>query len=249
MCGVVHGGIIARAVGLRGRPERRRRHLRLVRRALRAAGVPRRGRASAASALHEHLTELARASSAVGEHGLVALDWHSGNRSVLVDHELSGADRRPDAGHPRRRTSTARCSRRPRSARARSSRRSRRPGVAGAASSSSPAACCKNPFADADLRRRDAAPAEPDRLRAGPGARLGHPRRGRRRLLPRHRRRRRRRWARCERDVYLPDPDRRRTPTTRSTPSTRRCTTTSAAAATTCAPPAAHPQRGAGAGR
>ena len=27
---------------------------------------------------------------AVGEHGLVALDWHSGNRSVLVDHDLSG---------------------------------------------------------------------------------------------------------------------------------------------------------------
>ena len=26
-----------------------------------------------------------------GAHGLVALDWHSGNRSVLVDHELSGA--------------------------------------------------------------------------------------------------------------------------------------------------------------
>ena len=26
----------------------------------------------------------------VGEHGLVALDWHNGNRSVLVDHELSG---------------------------------------------------------------------------------------------------------------------------------------------------------------
>ena len=26
----------------------------------------------------------------VGEHGLVALDWHDGNRSVLVDHELSG---------------------------------------------------------------------------------------------------------------------------------------------------------------
>ncbi|MFD3686977.1 ribulokinase [Nocardiopsis sp. NPDC058631] len=33
----------------------------------------------------------ARASKArVGEHGLVALDWHSGNRSVLVDHDLSG---------------------------------------------------------------------------------------------------------------------------------------------------------------
>ena len=39
--------------------------------------------------VHEHLTELA-ARQAVGEHGLLALDWHSGNRSVLVDHELSG---------------------------------------------------------------------------------------------------------------------------------------------------------------
>ena len=39
--------------------------------------------------VHEHLTELAAAQQ-VGEHGLVALDWHSGNRSVLVDHELSG---------------------------------------------------------------------------------------------------------------------------------------------------------------
>jgi L-ribulokinase len=39
---------------------------------------------------HELLTEKA-AAQAVGEHGLVALDWHSGNRSVLVDHELSGA--------------------------------------------------------------------------------------------------------------------------------------------------------------
>jgi L-ribulokinase len=39
--------------------------------------------------LHEHLTELA-AAQRIGEHGLVALDWHSGNRSVLVDHELTG---------------------------------------------------------------------------------------------------------------------------------------------------------------
>ncbi|SDM65830.1 ribulokinase [Allokutzneria albata] len=39
--------------------------------------------------VHELLTELASA-QAVGEHGLIALDWHSGNRSVLVDHELSG---------------------------------------------------------------------------------------------------------------------------------------------------------------
>jgi L-ribulokinase len=39
--------------------------------------------------VHELLTELA-ADLAVGEHGLVALDWHLGNRSVLVDHDLSG---------------------------------------------------------------------------------------------------------------------------------------------------------------
>jgi L-ribulokinase len=39
--------------------------------------------------LHGHLTELAGRQH-VGQHGLVALDWHSGNRSVLVDHELSG---------------------------------------------------------------------------------------------------------------------------------------------------------------
>ncbi|QBI18539.1 ribulokinase [Egibacter rhizosphaerae] len=39
--------------------------------------------------VHELLTEQA-SGLAVGESGLVALDWHSGNRSVLVDHELSG---------------------------------------------------------------------------------------------------------------------------------------------------------------
>ena len=39
--------------------------------------------------VHEYLSSLA-ADQEVGEHGLVALDWHSGNRSVLVDHDLSG---------------------------------------------------------------------------------------------------------------------------------------------------------------
>ena len=39
--------------------------------------------------VHELLTEKAAAQT-IGEHGLVALDWHSGNRSVLVNHELSG---------------------------------------------------------------------------------------------------------------------------------------------------------------
>ncbi len=39
--------------------------------------------------VHEHLSALGAAQN-VGEHGLIALDWWSGNRSVLVDHELSG---------------------------------------------------------------------------------------------------------------------------------------------------------------
>jgi L-ribulokinase len=39
--------------------------------------------------IHDILAEKA-ALLPVGGHGLVALDWHSGNRSVLVDHELSG---------------------------------------------------------------------------------------------------------------------------------------------------------------
>ena len=39
--------------------------------------------------VHELLTEQA-AAQPVGGHGLLALDWQSGNRSVLVDHHLSG---------------------------------------------------------------------------------------------------------------------------------------------------------------
>jgi L-ribulokinase len=39
--------------------------------------------------VHAVLTEQAMAQP-VGGHGLLALDWHNGNRSVLVDHELSG---------------------------------------------------------------------------------------------------------------------------------------------------------------
>lgn len=39
--------------------------------------------------IHELLSNLA-AEQAVGEHGLIALDWHNGNRSVLSDASLSG---------------------------------------------------------------------------------------------------------------------------------------------------------------
>jgi L-ribulokinase len=38
---------------------------------------------------HDYLTDLA-AQQDIGAHGLVALDWHNGNRSILVDHHLSG---------------------------------------------------------------------------------------------------------------------------------------------------------------
>ncbi|WP_154795865.1 ribulokinase [Occultella kanbiaonis] len=44
---------------------------------------------AAGQSIHAYLTDLA-AAQPIGGHGLVALDWHSGNRSVLVDHELSG---------------------------------------------------------------------------------------------------------------------------------------------------------------
>ena len=44
---------------------------------------------AAGRSIHEHLTELVKYQP-VGGHGLIALDWQSGNRSVLVDHELSG---------------------------------------------------------------------------------------------------------------------------------------------------------------
>ena len=40
-------------------------------------------------AIHDYLSKLAE-KQPVGAHGLVALDWQNGNRSTLVDHQLSG---------------------------------------------------------------------------------------------------------------------------------------------------------------
>jgi L-ribulokinase len=45
--------------------------------------------AIAGKSIHDYLSDLA-AKNPVGSHGLVALDWQSGNRSTLVDHQLSG---------------------------------------------------------------------------------------------------------------------------------------------------------------
>ncbi|MEV4203081.1 ribulokinase [Micromonospora globbae] len=88
MCGVVDGGIIA---GLWGY-EAGQSGVGDIFGWFTRTGVPAAYEAEAARrgiSVHDLLTERA-ARQAVGEHGLVALDWHSGNRSVLVDHELSG---------------------------------------------------------------------------------------------------------------------------------------------------------------
>ena len=88
MCGVVDGGIVAGLYGYEAGQS--------------GVGdifawyvnnqVPGRYHEEAAAqglSVHEYLTSLIQ-DQPVGGHGLVALDWHSGNRSVLVDHELSG---------------------------------------------------------------------------------------------------------------------------------------------------------------
>ena len=88
MCGVVEGGIVSGSWGY----EAGQSGVGDIFGWFVSTGVPA-SYAEAAEAsgetLHELLTRLASAQE-VGEHGLVALDWHSGNRSVLVDHQLSG---------------------------------------------------------------------------------------------------------------------------------------------------------------
>ncbi|MBM0226051.1 MULTISPECIES: ribulokinase [Micromonospora] len=88
MCGVVDGGIIP---GLWGY-EAGQSGVGDIFGWFTRTGVPAAYAAEAKErgiSVHELLTERA-AGQAVGAHGLLALDWHSGNRSVLVDHELSG---------------------------------------------------------------------------------------------------------------------------------------------------------------
>ncbi|WP_236653510.1 ribulokinase [Streptacidiphilus melanogenes] len=88
MCGVVDGGIVA---GLWGY-EAGQSGVGDLFAWFADHGVPPYVHAEAAErglTVHELLTEQA-AAQPVGAHGLVALDWHSGNRSILVDHHLSG---------------------------------------------------------------------------------------------------------------------------------------------------------------
>ena len=88
MCGVVDGGIVA---GLWGYEAGQSGVGDIFGHFVETSVPAAYGEAAAARGIgvHEYLTELA-AAQRPGEHGLVALDWHSGNRSVLVDHDLSG---------------------------------------------------------------------------------------------------------------------------------------------------------------
>ncbi|MDV6264397.1 ribulokinase [Rhodococcoides yunnanense] len=88
MCGVVDGGIVAGSYGY----EAGQSGVGDIFGWFTRTSVPASysdAATAAGESVHEYLTRLADMQD-VGEHGLVALDWHSGNRSVLVDHELSG---------------------------------------------------------------------------------------------------------------------------------------------------------------
>ena len=89
MCGVVDGGITHGLWGYEAGQSGVGDIFALVRRRTACPPACRARRPQRGLDVHELLTERA-AAQAVGEHGLVALDWHSGNRSVLVDHDLSG---------------------------------------------------------------------------------------------------------------------------------------------------------------
>ena len=178
MCGVVDGGIIPGLYGYEaGQSGVGDIFAWFVKHAVPNAY----GGGAGAGAAHEAL-EREAAAQKPGDHGLLALDWWNGNRSVLVDANLSGlligmtlATRAPDIYRALIEVDRLRHAPHRRELRA-----LRRPG-ARAGDCRRPA---EEPAADADLRRRDRPSAQPGRLRAGPGAGLGHARGRRRRPLP-----------------------------------------------------------------
>ena len=191
MCGVVDGGIVAGSSATRPASRASATSSPGTSTTRCPAATSRRPHAAGES-VHQHLTDLAFAEPA-GAHGLVALDWLNGNRSVLVDTSLSGLVRRPDPRHPGRagvpRAARGHRVRHPHDrrdvravgrARARVRRR-RRP--------------AQEPAAHADVLRRAAHADLDDRLGAGSGTRLGDPRRRRRRRVPRRAKPRARRWV------------------------------------------------------
>ena len=80
----------ARALRLRGRPVGRRRHLRLVRRQRRARRPTTRQAQRAGRRRAHRPGARGRQAARPARSGLVALDWWNGNRSILVDADLSG---------------------------------------------------------------------------------------------------------------------------------------------------------------
>jgi len=88
MCGVVDGGVVAGLWGYEaGQSGVGDIFAHFVQTSVPASYVV--AAAEQGRSVHDHLTGLA-ARQRPGQHGLIALDWHSGNRSVLVDHDLSG---------------------------------------------------------------------------------------------------------------------------------------------------------------
>ncbi|NJC21013.1 L-ribulokinase [Arthrobacter pigmenti] len=88
MCGVVDGGIVDGLYGYEaGQSGVGDIFAWFVENQVPASDVE--AASNAGVSVHEYLTAQAEREP-VGGHGLIALDWHSGNRSVLVDHQLSG---------------------------------------------------------------------------------------------------------------------------------------------------------------
>ena len=88
MCGVVDGGIVAGLYGYEaGQSGVGDIFAWYVENQVPARYVQ--DAAAAGQSIHQYLTDLAF-QSPVGAHGLIALDWVNGNRSVLVNTELSG---------------------------------------------------------------------------------------------------------------------------------------------------------------
>ena len=88
MCGVVDGGILAGLWGYEaGQSGVGDIFAWYVRNQV--PGAVHAAAEEAGTSVHQYLSDLGK-DEPVGSHGLVALDWQSGNRSVLVDHELTG---------------------------------------------------------------------------------------------------------------------------------------------------------------
>ena len=219
MCGVVDGGIIAGPLGLRGRAERRRRHLRLVRRHQRAGRLRARPRPRPESRCTSTSPTLAAAAARSASTAWSRWTGTAATARCWSTTSCPGVIVGPDPGHPARghlpgaaRGHRVRHPHDRRGVRRRPASRSTELVVAGGLLKN---ALLMQIYADVtDL------PLSTIDSDAGPGARLGDPRRGRRRRATRTS------LAAAAGDGPLEPrrlparPGRAPTPTTSSTPST-----------------------------